>query len=158
MHNMQYAEYANKYANKYAQYASNIAGFDDIALYCMQYAKYAKKICTICKICKRHFQYAEYAPPTLLMMIACFDGPTVTDSETIGFFGSPNHSGPAGIRASPGSTAAHRDRRERIATAVLAGFMSSDAEFPRDRPPNFVGVAVALADALIAELDKEVKP
>ena len=52
----------------------------------------------------------------------------------------------------------HRDRRERIATAVLAGFMSSNAEFPRDRPPNFVGVAVALADALIAELDKEVKP
>ena len=52
------------------------------------------------------------------------------------------------------------DRRERIATAVLAGFMSSNAEFPRDRPPNFVGAAVALADALIAELDKpkEVKP
>ena len=54
----------------------------------------------------------------------------------------------------------YRDRRERIATAMLAGFMSSNAEFPRDRPPNFVGVAVALADALIAELDKpkEVKP
>ena len=45
------------------------AGFDDIALYCMQYAKYAKKICTICKICS-HFQYAEYALPTssLLML------------------------------------------------------------------------------------------
>ena len=54
--------------------------------------------------------------------------------------------------------ARHRDRRERIATAVLAGFMSSDAEFPRDRPPNFVGIAVAVADALIAELDKEVQP
>lgn len=52
------------------------------------------------------------------------------------------------------------DRRERIATAVLAGFMSSNAEFLRDRPPNFVGASVALADALIAELDKpkEVQP
>jgi hypothetical protein len=54
--------------------------------------------------------------------------------------------------------AQHLDRRERIATAVLAGFMSSDAKFPRDRPPNFVGIAVAVADALIAELDKEVQP
>ena len=49
----------------------------------------------------------------------------------------------------------HRDRRERIATAALQGLTSN---------PNFhtkLDVArwsIDLADALIAELDKEVKP
>lgn len=52
----------------------------------------------------------------------------------------------------------HRERRERIPTAVLVGFMSSDFKFPRDQPPNFIRTAIAVADGLIAELDKEVKP
>ena len=49
----------------------------------------------------------------------------------------------------------HRDRRERIATAAMQGLTSN---------PNFhtkLDVArwsIDLADALIAELDKEVKP
>jgi hypothetical protein len=52
--------------------------------------------------------------------------------------------------------AAYRDRRERIATAALAGMLANPNVDPwRDK----VAVdAVALADALIAELDKEVKP
>ena len=54
--------------------------------------------------------------------------------------------------------AAHRDRRERIATAAMAGMLANPNVDPwRDK----VDVdAVALADALIAELDKpkEVQP
>lgn len=56
-----------------------------------------------------------------------------------------------------------KERRERIATAVLAGFASVRAEALRDpsgRQPGTSSAAVSLAvlwaDALIEELDKEV--
>jgi len=54
------------------------------------------------------------------------------------------------------AAAAHRDRRERIATAALQGLLANPNVDPwRDK----VAVdAVILADALIAELDKEVQP
>ena len=48
------------------------------------------------------------------------------------------------------------DRRERIATAALAGMLADPA---RDgNPKDFAKYALEYADALIAELDKEVKP
>jgi hypothetical protein len=48
---------------KICKIGKQYAGFHDISLYCMQYAKYAKNMhdSMICKICKRHFQYAGYA-------------------------------------------------------------------------------------------------
>ena len=49
-----------------------------------------------------------------------------------------------------------RDRRERIATAALQGLLA-DPDGHATINGYAVG-AVALADALIAELDKEVKP
>lgn len=52
----------------------------------------------------------------------------------------------------------HRDRRERMATAALAGMLADPA---RDgNPKDFAKYALEYADALIAELDKpkEVKP
>ena len=54
------------------------------------------------------------------------------------------------------AAAAHRDRRERIATAAMRGMLANPNVDPwRDK----VAVdAVILADALIAELDKEVQP
>ena len=54
--------------------------------------------------------------------------------------------------------AAHRDRRERIATAALQGLLADpDGHATLN---GYVVAAVALADALIAELDKpkEVQP
>ena len=50
----------------------------------------------------------------------------------------------------------HRDRRERIATAALQGLLAD----PNGHATisGYATGAVALADALIAELDKEVKP
>ena len=57
------------------------------------------------------------------------------------------------------AAAAHRDRRERIATAALQGLMADqshgDTTFSR-----LAKIAVKAADALIEELDKpkEVKP
>ena len=50
----------------------------------------------------------------------------------------------------------HRERRERIATAVLTGMLANPNVDPwRDK----VAVdAIIAADALIAELDKEVQP
>ena len=52
--------------------------------------------------------------------------------------------------------ALHRDRRERIAAAAMRGMLANPNVDPwRDK----VAVdAVILADALIAELDKEVQP
>ena len=52
--------------------------------------------------------------------------------------------------------AAYRERRERIATAVLTGMLANQNVDPwRDK----IAVdAVFHADALIAELDKEVQP
>ncbi len=49
-----------------------------------------------------------------------------------------------------------RDRRERIATAAMAGMLANPNVDPwRDK----IAVdAIILADALIAELDKEVQP
>ncbi len=58
-----------KNMQKIRKICKQYAGFDGIALYCMQYAKCAKQMCTTCKICNRHFQYAEYALPTLLMTL-----------------------------------------------------------------------------------------
>jgi len=56
------------------------------------------------------------------------------------------------------AAAAHRDRRERIATAALAGILSDHTA--SDNAEHIAWVAVQYADALIAELDKpkEVKP
>lgn len=52
--------------------------------------------------------------------------------------------------------AAHRDRRERIATAALAG-MLADPTCGADCE-RLARQAIFAADVLIAELDKEVKP
>lgn len=51
----------------------------------------------------------------------------------------------------------HRDRRERIATAALQG-MLADPTIKIPKASDCAAWAVELADALIAELDKEVKP
>ena len=50
----------------------------------------------------------------------------------------------------------HRDRRERIATAALQGLLADPDGHATVN--GYVVAAVALADALIAELNKEVKP
>ena len=52
--------------------------------------------------------------------------------------------------------AAYRERRERIATAALAGLLADPSGHATIN--GYVVGAVALADALIAELDKEVQP
>ena len=52
--------------------------------------------------------------------------------------------------------ARHRDRRERIATAALQGLLADPNGYASIS--GYATSAVALADALIAELDKEVKP
>jgi hypothetical protein len=54
------------------------------------------------------------------------------------------------------AAAAHRDRRERIATAALQGLLADPDGHATVN--GYVVAAVALADALIAELDKEVQP
>ena len=56
--------------------------------------------------------------------------------------------------------AKHRDRRERIATAALQGMLAHYGETGRyyNNAADCSAAAVAYADALIAELDKEVKP
>lgn len=51
--------------------------------------------------------------------------------------------------------AERRDRRERIATAALAGLFAYYGAAP---PREAATYSVEAADALIAELDKEVKP
>lgn len=51
----------------------------------------------------------------------------------------------------------HRDRRERIATAALQGLLAKN--LPKEATYGDAAKhAVIAADALIAELDKEVKP
>lgn len=51
------------------------------------------------------------------------------------------------------------DRRERIATAALAGMLANTQWLPKDTTYEQISnYAVRAADALIAELDKEVKP
>lgn len=68
--------------------------------------------------------------------------------------------------AAPGEIAAiaeyasHRERRERIATAVLSGLLSNPGnEGVRsplmDYEPDIATLSIRYADALIAELDKE---
>ena len=56
--------------------------------------------------------------------------------------------------------AAHRDRRERIATAAMAGMLAHCGESSQHCGAAAAAAfaAVAYADALIAELDKEVQP
>ena len=51
----------------------------------------------------------------------------------------------------------HRDRRERIATAAMQGLMA-DQSHGDTTYSCLAKIAVKAADALIAELDKEVKP
>ena len=51
--------------------------------------------------------------------------------------------------------AAYRERRERIATAAMQGVLATER---RQTFNENVRNAVAYADALIAELDKEVQP
>ena len=53
--------------------------------------------------------------------------------------------------------ALYRDRRERIATAALAGMLANPST-PAPSTAHHATWAVAYADALIAELDKEVQP
>ena len=48
------------------------------------------------------------------------------------------------------------DRRERIATAAMAGMLADPER--HGSPKDFAKYALQHADALIAELDKEVKP
>ena len=55
------------------------------------------------------------------------------------------------------AAAVHRDRRERIATAAMQG-MLADPTIRIPKASDCAAWAVELADALIAELDKEVKP
>lgn len=52
--------------------------------------------------------------------------------------------------------AEHRERRERIATVCMAALLTKYGVGPEDEKHS--AYAVAFADALIAELDKEVKP
>jgi hypothetical protein len=54
----------------------------------------------------------------------------------------------------------YRDRRERIATAALAGMLAHCGESSQHCGAAAAAAfaAVAYADALIAELDKEVQP
>lgn len=52
--------------------------------------------------------------------------------------------------------AVYRERRERIATAALQGILLDPER--RGSPKDFAKYALQYADALIAELDKEVKP
>ena len=49
----------------------------------------------------------------------------------------------------------HSDRRERIATAILAAFITNNHVWQNIRPGTEARIAVDFADALIAELDKE---
>ena len=51
----------------------------------------------------------------------------------------------------------YRDRRERIATAAMAGMLANPST-PAPSTAHHATWAVAYADALIAELDKEVQP
>lgn len=55
------------------------------------------------------------------------------------------------------AAAKHRDRRERIATAAMQGLLA-DPTIRIPRASDCAAWAVELADALIAELDKEMKP
>ena len=48
-----------------------------------------------------------------------------------------------------------RDRRERIATACMTGMLATGI---KGTATDYAVLAVNFADALIAELDKEVKP
>ncbi len=48
-----------------------------------------------------------------------------------------------------------RDRRERIATAILAAFITNNEVWQGMSVGDEARAAVELADALIAELDKE---
>lgn len=52
--------------------------------------------------------------------------------------------------------AEHRARRERIATAALQGMLADPDH--EGTPNDYADAAVRCADALIAKLDKEVKP
>lgn len=65
----------------------------------------------------------------------------------------------ARVLAESEAVARHRDRRERIATAAMAG-MLADPSIKAPSASDCASSAVELADALIAELDKpkEVKP
>ena len=55
--------------------------------------------------------------------------------------------------------AAYRDRRERIATACMAGMLAHYGETSQyEEATDAADAAVVYADALIAELDKEVQP
>ncbi len=49
------------------------------------------------------------------------------------------------------------ERRERIATAALTGMLGDSSASWSTYPPEISRIAVAIADALIAELDKEGK-
>ncbi|MFO0202164.1 MAG: hypothetical protein ACK528_03440 [Alphaproteobacteria bacterium] len=52
-----------------------------------------------------------------------------------------------------------RDRRERIATAAIHGLLANTQWLPKDTTYEQISkYAVRAADALIAELDKEVQP
>jgi hypothetical protein len=55
------------------------------------------------------------------------------------------------------AAAAHRDRRERIATAAMAGLLADESTGDTTHS-CLAKIAVKAADALIAELDKEVQP
>ena len=53
--------------------------------------------------------------------------------------------------------ALHRERRERIATACMAGMLANEA-YAKSNCLGMAQMAVVAADALIAKLDKEVQP
>ena len=55
------------------------------------------------------------------------------------------------------AAAAHRDRRERIATAALQGLLADESTGDTTHS-CLAKIAVKAADALIAELDKKVQP
>lgn len=72
----------------------------------------------------------------------------------------------AGIRAAIAHDRASRERRERIATAAMQGLCANTSvifghhrcpEHPADCSGSIAEASVALASALIAELDKEAK-
>jgi len=55
------------------------------------------------------------------------------------------------------AAAAHRDRRDRIATAALQGLLADESTGDTTHS-CLAKIAVKAADALIAELDKKVQP
>lgn len=98
------------------------------------------------------------------MACACYEGSLSVDREVIDLAAAEIERHRALVadlerevdRMRPRAKLADRDRRERIATACLAGLLS-DPSVDADAD-EMSSIAVRFADALIARLDAEAKP